>query len=279
MEADIEVLVICVNYYTDTDTVDYVNSILLQRGAERINIVVVDNNKESVLRGQLPADKRIFVYAPGENLGYYGAASWGLRRYLEVRAMPEWVVVSNTDLKFVQDDFFLRLVEYGKGHQYGVVAPAIVMEGSGEQEIYMQHRPSRIRMWLYTWVYRFYPIWLVYAWMSAMKRRLRAVVKPAYIGQPVQIYAPHGSFIAFRRRYFEAGGSLDYGSFLFNEEIFVAETARRLGLTILYDPRLKLIHMARRAVRSLTSREIVRYQWRSAVYCYERFFKRGTDGG
>ncbi len=44
------------------------------------------------------------------------------------------------------------------------------------------------------------------------------------------IYAVHGSFIAIKKDYFEKGGSLRYGSFLYGEEIFLAEETRRIGL-------------------------------------------------
>src|SRR5262249_2176510 len=90
---------------------------------------------------------------------------------------------------------------------------------------------------------------------------------------PVPIYAPHGSFIAFRRTYFERGGSLNHPVFLFGEEIFVAETARRLGLTISYDRRLEVIHREHKSTGYFPSPRISAYSSQAATYCADQYFR------
>ena len=59
---------------------------------------------------------------------------------------------------------------------------------------------------------------------------------------PRKIYAPHGACMIFHRRYFECGGALQYGAFLFGEEVAIAERVKRLGGTVVYEPDFRIIH-------------------------------------
>lgn len=68
---------------------------------------------------------------------------------------------------------------------------------------------------------------LPYAVTNVLARARWQAVKETAINQLKSIYAPFGAFIVFHRQYFESGGHLSYGSFLFGEEIFITETARR----------------------------------------------------
>jgi GT2 family glycosyltransferase len=88
----------------------------------------------------------------------------------------------------------------------------------------------------------------------------------------MKIYAPQGAFIAFHRSYFERGGTLDHGAFLFGEEIFVAETARRLGMTVMYDPALVIEHTERSTAAGLFNRNTSRYRKQASRYLAKTFF-------
>lgn len=113
---------------------------------------------------------------------------------------------------------------------------------------------------------------LRYAITNIMARARRQTVEEVAAERTRKIYAPFGAFIVFHRRYFEAGGHLNYGSFLFGEEIFVAETARRLGMAIVYDSRLRLCHREHGAMLNVPSRQIARYAAQSARYLARTYF-------
>ncbi|MGC8979631.1 glycosyltransferase family 2 protein, partial [Caldisericum sp.] len=91
--------------------------------------------------------------------------------------------------------------------------------------------------------------------------------------KPQEIYAPFGACIIFHRNYFEAGGTLNTECFLFGEEIFVAETARKLNLRILYDPELKVIHHEHSSISILKSKQKAFYAYQSIKYYIDKFFK------
>jgi GT2 family glycosyltransferase len=68
------------------------------------------------------------------------------------------------------------------------------------------------------------------------------------------IYAAHGAFLIFSRAYFEGGGYIDDGFFLYAEEFAVAEICRRLGLSVVHDPELRVIHSAHQSSGRMCTR-------------------------
>ncbi len=117
---------------------------------------------------------------------------------------------------------------------------------------------------------------VVYESLSWVKHRTLELVskdRPAAAASTTEkIYAPHGSFIALHRSYFEHGGTLDYGAFLFGEEIFIAETARKLGLTVLYEPAIAIEHTERSTAAGLWNRDASRYRKQASRYLVKNYF-------
>jgi GT2 family glycosyltransferase len=281
------VVVLCVNYHNERDTQTYVEDLLRQEFSGLLSVFIIDNNEGStpspLLSGLAHADPRVTIFHPGRNMGYFGAAAWALQRYLMKAKLPDWVIVSNSDILFPTRDFFSRLFSFYQSGCCAVVAPAIRSSLSGkDQNPHMRRRPSRRRMRRYTWVFRYYPLFIAYQLLALCRAQLgRSRVRIASTLsdrggepgiEPRMIYAPHGAFILFHKSYFEAGGTLQHGTFLFDEEIFVAETVKALGLRVVYDPRLEVIHREHSTTGIFRSRMLARRQWEAAVYCVDTFF-------
>ncbi len=274
------VLTICVNYQNDAETVRFVRGLLAQEGASNQKAIIVDNSASGPAEGPLQAiadgDQRVWLIVPASNLGYYGGAAFALRHYLSQSPLPEWVMVSNTDLEFLQPDFLRNLCAFHAEASYAVVAPAILSSLSREdQNPCMRVRPSPLRMHLYKWLFRVPTLLKLYEAASSAGPKARQILKtskprPGEGREPMEIYAAHGSCILFHRSYFAAGGTLDHGAFLFGEEIFVAETARQLGLRIGYDPRLRLIHNGSASTRLFKPCLLMKAE--AAAYSADRYF-------
>lgn len=279
------VLLICANYKSEQETRQYVSSVLEQNGFAESRVIVVDNDGSGeppdVLAELVRLDSRVVVLSPGKNLGYFGAAHWAFTHYLTEEAFPEWVVVSNTDISFEDQDFFARLFEYHSESAPGVIAPSVRSAATGlDQNPHLFSRPSRLRAYSYTLLFRYYPLFLLYCALSMGRKLLRKRLsgemtkgdeRMRCVSRP--IYAPQGSFILFHRSYFEAGGTLKHGAFLFGEEVTVAEQARHLGLAVVHDPRLKVVHDEHSTTGTFKSRLVARYQWEAAVHCYREYFR------
>lgn len=276
MTARDDMLLICVNYRKPAETQRFVATALEQTLSSSLQLVVVDNSPRP--KAKL-SDPRVKTIASGENLGYFGGAKAALADHLKSHPLPDWVIVSNPDVFFPDRDVLQRLCDSHRGDEPAVIAPSIrTVDTSVEQNPYMRDRPSRFRMHVYSWIFSAYPIDAVYQGLSWIKHRIiEAMSKgaspaPAPSSSAEKIYAPQGAFIAFHRSYFERGGTLDHGAFLFGEEIFVAETARRLGLTVMYEPAVAIEHTERSTGAGLFNRDTSRYRKQASRYLARTFF-------
>ena len=281
-------LILCVNYKNDAETGAFVRTAIdLPCRAE--NIVVVSNSpaEETETLTSLRDIQGVQVLFPERNLGYFGAAAHALSSYLGAHSLPDWIIVCNTDIEFPDPEFFCKLAELYIKDPPAVIGPDILLvsrngrpSSHAHQNPHLSMRPNPRKMRLLAAVFGNYFIYAGYEFLSSLRyavtnivarARRRTMVEVA-AERPREIYAPFGAFIVFHRRYFEAGGHLNYGSFLFGEEIFIAETARRLGMTIVYDPRLRLCHREHGAMLNAPSRQIAGYAAQSACYLAHTYF-------
>jgi GT2 family glycosyltransferase len=86
------------------------------------------------------------------------------------------------------------------------------------------------------------------------------------------IYAAHGSFFIFSRRFFEAGGFFDQDLFLYGEEISVAEICRSLGLPIIFVPALSLWHNEHASTGRAITRSSYERQKKALEHVNARYF-------
>jgi len=275
-------LIICVDFRSENSTRCLIGDLLCQEGA-CLRVVIVDNgwtdqvNSRS-LQALASEDWRVNLVEPRANLGYFGGADHALTEYLKLNALPEWVAVSNPDITFPSRAFFKRLLIWYAASPPSIVAPTIRSALSGtDQNPYLRRRPSRARMHFYKWVFRFSLPGRGYQRLSLAKLRLQHAIearRPQGIRNlaPERIYAPHGSFMLFHRSYFEAGGTLRHGTFLFGEEIFVAETARQLGLAIVHDPRLVVDHRQNTPYKILSDPKLETYAREAADFVASEYF-------
>lgn len=287
---DPSVLVLCVNYNTDAVVLRFADAVASLDEADQIHVACADCSPEQpsqVLQERAEMDPR-FSYVPlGENAGYFGGAAGALAAFEAVGGqIPEWVVVSNTDISFPAPDLFRQLQTRHADGKFDVVAPAITSTQTGAaQNPHMVSRPPVARMRFLRDLAKRFVLANAYQVLARARARLRGArrVKDLRSGAaPYRIYAPHGAFIAFRRTYFEQGGQLDYPGFLFGEEVYVAETARELGLRVGYDPALCVQHDEHVATRSsrwpFQSRERLRLVLASRDFLYKTYFARRSHG-
>jgi len=288
------VLTICVHYRNKEEIFYFVNELLAQKNYDDQKVIIVDNSGDldnhSIL-AHLYNDKRVIIYNPKKNLGYYGGAWWGMQQYLKEFPLPDWIIVCNTDIHFPDSNFFVKLLSYYEENPPSIVAPNIILESSGwlpssykYQNPHLINRPSKIRMHLYKWITRYYPIYISYEILSSLRYKIINTLmhnlaqkhSNTQCNKLINIYAPFGAFIIFNRSYFESDGTLDHGNLIFGEEIFVAETAYRLNLKVVFDPRLTVIHREHSSIAFLKSKQRAFYAREAAAYCADTFFK-GTN--
>jgi GT2 family glycosyltransferase len=296
----IGVVVIGINYESDKALFQYLNGLTKISQGLDLNVVIVDNTERvdssDIFKSIQKQYPQTLCLKASSNLGYFGGAAFGLKEYLINKGLPDWVMVSNVDIEFKDETFFTRLRDLGLSEEVGVIAPSIWSESwLCDRNPMMVSRPTKHKMKSYKLLFSNFYMLNLYHLISKIKYTLCKAWKRCYLtnassslkisrlgssfvpreeGQNrlQEIYAPHGSCILFSKSYFLHGGKLNYPAFLFGEEIFVAETARELGLKIVYNPHLILYHNDHCSTHGFRSRKLASYMYESAVYISDRYF-------
>jgi N-acetylglucosaminyl-diphospho-decaprenol L-rhamnosyltransferase len=244
-----QALIITVNFRHAECTLQLLHSASRLDRFGDCRLMIVDNNSgdgsAERIRQAIDGFNNVELLTSASNRGYFGAAKWALDQHLVNQAAPDWVIVCNNDIIFDSPSFLAGLLVHDP-RAVAVLAPAIVSRLTGfDANPMIAGRPGRIRKLRYRFLAStYYVAWLT-QWLAPVVRKARRRLRDGRSDRRdarTRIYAPHGSFFIFSRRYFEEGGFIDDGCFLYAEEISVAETCWRLGLPVIHDPELKVSH-------------------------------------
>jgi len=278
VNTDSKALIITVNFRHAECTMQLLQSASRLEGFLNCYLVIVDNNSKdgSVERMQTAISNftNVELMASAENRGYFGGAKWALNRYLISHEVPEWIIVCNNDVVF-DSPAFLRTLFARDSRQVGVLAPAVISRITGlDSNPMILQRPGKGRQLRYRFlVSNYYVAWLA-QWLAPLvrigRRRSSGRRSNSATG-PIEVYAPHGSFLIFSRRYFESGGVIDDGSFLYAEEIGVAETCRNLSLPVIHDPQLQVTHNDNQTTGRMLTRKNYQLQKQGLHYALVKY--------
>jgi GT2 family glycosyltransferase len=280
----VSALLVVVTYRSSASTVELVQSVRRWSGGQSLHVLIVDNLPVtaeidricSAVRGLHKAE----VLESSRNLGYFGAAHFALDHYLAGgHELPNWVIVCNHDVT-IDDQEFLRKLLCEDYEAVGVIAPRIQnLPSYLDQNPFMRNRPGRFRWAQLRLVGSNYALATVWDWLWRRKSAFRSWFAARRTESTLQknaerefIYAPHGSFIIFSRRFFEAGGYLDKNLFLYGEEISVAEICRLLSLPVIHEPALRVLHNEHQSTGNALNRFTHESQRKAIEYLTVRYF-------
>jgi GT2 family glycosyltransferase len=272
-----DALIITVNFRHPECTLEFLKSASRLQGFARCHLLVVDNNSEdeSVARLQqaTSAFTNVEVLASSRNRGYFGGAKWALQQYRAQHGIPGWVIVCNNDIVFDDPDFLLKLLERDP-EAYGVIAPSVISRLTGhDANPCIRRRPSLFRMWRYRFLLSNYSIAWLAQWLAPSVRKVRHSLntRKEDSKRKTAIYAPHGSFMIFSSRFFDAGGFIDAEFFLYAEEFCVAEICRQLDLPIIHDPDVRVWHEQGQTLGRMLSHSTYTHQKDGFRYVLRRY--------
>jgi GT2 family glycosyltransferase len=280
------ILVLVVHYRSSRAILEMFHSLGWLNGNNDVELVIVDNASGSEelmkIRPVIEEFSNGRLLESPKNQGYFGGARFGFDRYLEQKGdLPDWVIVCNHDIQIEDKEFFSKLFCQDP-RTAGVIAPRIeAMPGRVDQNPFMRGRPSKLHWARLRFVSSNYSVAAFWDWLWRRKTELRSWVAKrrgtSHLNGNARresIYAAHGSFFIFSRRYFEAGGFLDGNLFLYGEEISVAEICRSLGLPVVYEPSLCVVHKEHQSTGRVLSRFTYECQKRAMQYVTSRYLSR-----
>ena len=240
------VLFFVVNYKMDDHLGRFVQSIAAAQAvcqSANVDVHVLDNSQKTEhevmqLRSRLGvAGVSVTVHSPGTNDGYFG----GLRRAQSL--VPEGtdcVIYCNPDV-LLDPDFLLGL-ERILGSTGGVVAPTILSLKDGiDLNPQYRQRLSEGKLRLLQWIYANRLTYVIFNELARAKERFSGwrhrSRQAGFTSMP--IYAAHGAVIIFTDvEFFRRLPA--FPCFLYGEELFVAEEARKSGVSVVYEPSLRV---------------------------------------
>ncbi len=269
------IVIVLVNYKKEQELVSFVQSFIATQHYQSLHLILVDNGSiaPEVLQ-KFAVGKQIDLLVPGQNLGYVGAAHLALNHYLAIHQnnFPDHFIISNFDLSFDPNHFFDKMIECIDTSKVAVAGPDIIssLNGAALNPMYSK-RLSNIHLNRLIHVTSHYGMFYLYQLLHYAKRKLS--VKAARSQSSVEnAYAVHGSMMILSKSFFEGGGSLHFESFLYGEEIFIAEQCRKLGLSSKVFHELKVIHHEHSTTGNIKNRMHMKFLNASLKYIKSKFY-------
>ena len=210
-------------YNNEKEVIDFAKKLLKQNIIDRIQFLVTCNACKDVKKFKdellcvLPS---ALIFDPGENLGYLNGCLYGVKKAGNAFS---WVMVSNTDIEFVESSFFEKAVD-NISEDIWCIGPDITLSATGiHQNPFLHERPSKRKLLIWNVAYSNYLFFMLYFKLSKLKpKRVQRNTKK--FGA---VYAVHGSCFLLRRECVKSILTKCKGIFMYGEELLVAETIYR----------------------------------------------------
>ena len=276
------VLLLANNYLSHDLTRQFIQHLNAHYAAfPHLEVAITDNNDALTLP---PSPLPVHIYHVNDDLGYMGGCYFALERWRQSHGCyPDWLAIANTDVELAPH-FFQDFLAYPLPEEIAVVGPDVLLPTGMRQSPFYAKRPSRWLIYAFTFIYRDH--WLLNV-LSAVYRSLHGLhMGKQFVSSPPSstlllsdatlrhrpTYAIYGCLVFFRRRFFELGGTLCYGGYLWKEELHIAEQARRVGVQEAWIEGLRIVHYQGTSSKKVALQK--RRQWsdESAKAIWEEYF-------
>lgn len=225
-------------YNNEKEVIKFVENLLKQTLINRIQLLVTCNACNNVgefekkIHEILPSAR---VFDPKENLGYLNGCLYGVRVTGNVYS---WVLVSNTDIDFKQNDFFEKSIE-NVPKDVWCIGPDITLAATGtHQNPFLLNRPSKKRVLIWKIAYSNYLLFRLYFKLSELKPKKKqdGDLDSRYV------YAVHGSCFLLEQECVRKIIKNNPKIFMYGEELLVAETVYNNGKKVYFTSNVGIIH-------------------------------------
>lgn len=263
-------LIVSVNYGSSKETVSYVNSLVKTVGFENTDMFIIDNASEKKIYTAIDnfltetGKNNINLIGIEKNLGYFGAVKFAFDNYIKEWNKYKFIIISNNDIIIKDSKFFQKISEVID--KYDVIAPRIIAVNSGkEQNPHRVTEVSGIQKFQYTLLYTNYFIGKSLYFLRNIFKKISGNKKINLTER--NIFSSHGSFFIFSSSFFQKGGYIDDGFFLYGEEDSVAAQCRQFGCSIGFVPGIVVYHNEHQTTKASGFRKNI-YEIQKKAYRY-----------
>ena len=265
----IAVSVIC--YDHEEEVFDFADKLSRQKDSEKIVLLVTCNKCMNVKKlindlNEIKISSQIFE--PGENLGYLHGCLYGFKEFGEEY---EWAVISNTDIDFVSDSFFSKLLDNHYDSKIGCIGPDITLKVTGKQQNpFALSRPGNALMKFRKVVYANYFLYRLYYVLSDIKNKISHTETRK---ENEYVYGVHGSVVILRKECIDKFLEDSIQIFMYGEELYIAEKLKENQFLSYYDKNLKIIHNENQSTGKIASQRKQKWCSQSINFLVERYWK------
>lgn len=238
-----KILILIINYSNEDEVLNYVKLISEQDLSDNIEIAIVNNKSINIdyLNEQIKKiNIKCELFDPNDNLGYLGGVLYGYEEFIKKSSnLPEWVVISNTDIDINDKQFFNKLVDKTYSEDIVCIAPSVFSPATQSyQNPHYKERISSLKINMLIGINSIYPLAYLYENLAIMKTKLLEKNKP----KSCYVYSAHGCFFILKNNFISKISKNGYKGFMYSEESYIAENILKYEKKCFYDSELEVIH-------------------------------------
>jgi len=237
---------VLVNYFNDDEVIHFAESYLFKDDTSNLQVYIVNNGskKPGYLESKINFNSKIILIQASNNSGYFGAFNLALDYHKShFDFIPDIFVLCNTDLKIKSSDWIQQLLTAADNPQIGLIGPTLISALTGKQQNpFLKERMNSKKIDRLLFFFSSYIGYLIYQSLYYFKAKLTST-SITISNSPTPCYAIHGAFIAMTSNFIHtASPDFKEAPFLYSEELFLAEIAKKHSYKSIYLPSIKIIH-------------------------------------
>jgi GT2 family glycosyltransferase len=248
---------VCTNYNNSVFTREAVSS-LCRNGEDRYRIVVVDNNSDGddvrALKSLASDCQYVELILNEENVGYFKGLNIGIRHLRSSQPDIDIMVVGNNDLVFPADFASSVARNLSTFEKHAVVSPDIVTLDGVHQNPHVISRIGTFREFIYNLYYANYYLAIAIRQLAKLSRDFTDRPDETRHNVAQEIYQGYGACYLLGPVFFRHFEELWAPTFLMHEEYFLSKQLSEKGLSVYYEPSIKVQHRCHGAMSTITGR-------------------------
>ena len=269
-----KILNIVTLFCNEIEVIEYAKKLSQQSISADISLVIVVNKNGDMTEDDFNDNLRkinikIHLYKPGENLGYLNGLIYGYNQYVIRHELPEWVVMSNTDIIFSNNEFFKDFNRDKYNENIWLVGPSIYsLENKSYDNPQYKNRHTLKSLEKRIFIFERPILAYYYLKIASVKAKLKKRKKE----DSQYSYSLHGCFFFLNKNFMEILKDKKYGPLMYSEEAYLAELVRLNNKKCYYNSQIELVHTGSTVTGKLEIHQRSQYFQESLEYIREKFY-------
>ncbi len=261
-------------YSNENEVLEYARKLSKQSVSSEIVLVIVMNKKGDMTEDDFCEDLKkinlkIHLYKPGRNLGYLNGLIYGYNQYAIRHQPPEWIVMSNSDISFSNNDFFIDFYKDKYNANIWLVGPSVYSpENKSYDNPQYKNRHTLKSLEKRIFIFKRPNLAYYYQKIASIKAKLKKRKKE----ESQYSYSLHGCFFFINKNFMEILKDKKYGPLMYSEEAYLAELIRLNNKKCYYNSKIELIHTGSTVTGKLEIHMKSKYFQESLEYIKQKFY-------